>query len=89
MKSRETLDEPNEGTEELARVRAEVARALSAQPPDVAVLSAALEQVETLLAKAREDLVAVVREIQGSREVEPVVATEPSPRYVRGFFPWG
>ena len=82
MNSREPLsEESTEGSEELAQVRAEVARALSVQPPDVAVLSAALERVETLLEKARADLVAAVREIQVSPEVEP--------RYTRGFFPWG
>ena len=81
MNSREPLSESTEESQELAQVRAEVARALSVQPPDVAVLSAALERVETLLEKARADLVAVVREIQVSPEAEP--------RYTRGFFPWG
>ena len=82
MNSRETLHmEPEDAGEELSRVRAEVARALSVQPPDVVVLSAALEQVEALLAKAKAELVAVVREIQDVPEVER--------RYERGFFPWG
>jgi hypothetical protein len=76
---------------ELVRVRAEVALALSTEPPDVALLSAALERVDTLLAKAQAELVAAVREIQllpdasGMRSEPPA---EPFPSSWRGTFPW-
>ena len=78
---------------ELARVRAEVALALSAQPPDVALLSAALERVDALLAKARAELVAVVREIQVRPEAGGSgMRAEPAPPLFptswRGSFPW-
>jgi hypothetical protein len=78
---------------ELARVRAEVALALSAQPPDVASLSAALERVDALLAKARAELVAAVREIQvrpeaGGSGMRSELARPLFPTAWRGSFPW-
>jgi hypothetical protein len=78
---------------ELARVRAEVALALDAQPPDVALLSAALDRVDALLAKARAELVATVREIQlrpdaGASALRSEPAAELFPISWRGSFPW-
>lgn len=77
---------------EVAQVRAEVALALRADPPDVAVLTAALERVDTLLAKARAELVAAVREIQLSPELGGPGAAERVPEVLpvpwRGSFPW-
>jgi hypothetical protein len=49
---------------EIAQVRAEVARALSEQPPNVTLLTAALERVDALLAHARAELVTAVRDMQ-------------------------
>jgi hypothetical protein len=78
---------------ELARVRAEVALALSAQPPDIAVLSAALDRVDTLLDKARAELVAAVRQIQllpeaGANRMRSERPAELFPISWRGSFPW-
>ncbi|HKU39823.1 MAG TPA: hypothetical protein VJR89_16805 [Polyangiales bacterium] len=72
-------------------MRAEVALALSAETPDVAVLTAALERVDTLLAKARAELVAAVKEIQLLPEPGGSVgerAPEVFPVPWRGTFPW-
>jgi hypothetical protein len=78
---------------ELVRVRAEVERALRVQPPDIALLSAALERVDTLLAKARAELVDAVREVH--LRPEPIAsdlqsepAAPPLPMPWRGSFPW-
>jgi hypothetical protein len=86
-------DVKNQEDNDLARVRAEVALALSAQPPDVALLSAALERVDALLAKARAELVAAVREIQvrpevGGSGMRSEAAPPLLPTSWRGSFPW-
>ncbi|HKP58869.1 MAG TPA: hypothetical protein VJV78_19240 [Polyangiales bacterium] len=83
----------NQEDDEVARVRAEVARALSVQPPDVALLSASLERVDALLAKARAELSAAVREMQLLPEVEAgrgrsEAAAESFPIGWHGSFPW-
>lgn len=83
----------NQEDDEVARVRAEVARALSVQPPDVALLSASLERVDALLAKARAELSAAVREMQLLPEVEASgvrseAAAELFPVGWHGSFPW-
>jgi len=50
--------------DEVLSLRAEVARVLGMQPPDLALLHAALERVDGLLEKARAELISVVREVQ-------------------------
>jgi superfamily I DNA and RNA helicase len=53
----------------LAEVRAEVVRALNEEPPNVTVLTSAIEQVEALLEKARDELFAAMREFQSLRDI--------------------
>lgn len=72
----------NQEPAELAQVRAEVARALSTHPPDIVKLSAALERVETLLARARADLASIVREVQAEQ------SSDPFPRPTRDIVWW-
>lgn len=79
MNSRQPTHPPQD---ELAQVRAEVASALREEPPDIVRLSAALERVETMLARARADLVAVVREVEGD------TASTSVPPYNRGMLWW-
>jgi multidrug resistance efflux pump len=81
---------------ELARVRAEVMRALNEQPPNVTVLTAALERVDAMIDKARDELVAALDEFrelrdQGSEVPAPGrdLLTELSVLRGRDFFPWG
>lgn len=83
----------NQEDNEVARVRAEVARALSVHPPDVALLSASLERVDALLAKARAELSAAVREMQLLPEVDggggrSEAVAESFPIGWHGSFPW-
>jgi hypothetical protein len=54
---------------ELAEVRAEVVRALNEEPPNVTVLTGALEQVDALLEKARDELISAMREFQSLRGI--------------------
>jgi hypothetical protein len=81
---------------ELARVRAEVMRALNEQPPNVTVLTAALERVDAMIDKARDELVAALDEFRELRDRGPEVPapgrdllTELSVLRGRDFFPWG
>lgn len=59
---------------ELAEVRAEVVRALSEEPPNVTVLTGALEQVDALLDKARDELISAMREFQSLRDIGSAAA---------------
>lgn len=80
---------------ELARVRAEVVEALNEEPPNVTLLTAALERVDMLLDKAREELTSALREFQSLREVTGVptagrdLLAELMVLRGRDFFPWG
>ncbi len=80
---------------ELARVRAEVVRALSEQPPNVTVLTAALERVDAMLDKARDELVVALSEFRQLRGPAQVPAggrdllAELAALRGRDFFPWG
>lgn len=65
MKNRKPLPQDSTAEQlEIARVRAEVQRALGQSPPDLDVLMAALERVDTLIENAQAELVAAVRELQ-------------------------
>jgi CBS-domain-containing membrane protein len=79
---------------ELAAVRAEVVRALNEQPPDVTLLTAALDRVDSLLDVAREELLSALREAQSLRRAGSAVLThdliaELAVLRGRDFFPWG
>jgi hypothetical protein len=89
-KSPKTSDsEPSYAWSALAAVRAEVAVALSQAVPNEARLTAALEQVEQLIADTREDLVTLLREMQnmvdGDTGGDDTVGM---PIGGRGFIPW-
>jgi hypothetical protein len=90
MKSPKTSEsEPSYAWSALAAVRAEVSLALSQAVPNEARLTAALEQVEQLIADTREDLVMLLREMQsmvdGDSGGEDTVGL---PVGGRGFIPW-
>jgi hypothetical protein len=80
---------------ELARVRAEVVRALNEEPPNVTVLTGALERVDALIDKARAELVSALDEFKTLREVTGVptagrdLLAELMVLRGRDFFPWG
>ena len=67
MKNRKPLpaDALAEPTE-IAEVRAEVRRALASDPPDLGVLTTALDRVDVLIAQAQDELIAAVRELQSA-----------------------
>ena len=54
---------PSDRDPELAKLRADVAQALSADKPDVVVLTAALERVDAMLHAAQAELASAVHEI--------------------------
>ena len=60
---------------ELAKLRADVAKALSADKPDAAVLTAALERVDAMLHAAQADLAAalheLVEQLRGRSQLQP------------------
>jgi hypothetical protein len=56
-------DDSSDQSPELAALRAEVARVLSTDTPDPAILTAALERVEDMLSSAREELASVLRDV--------------------------
>lgn len=79
---------------ELAAVRAEVARALHEEPPDVSLLTAALARVDALLETAREELLSALREAQSLKRTGSAVITHDLIAQLavlrgRDFFPWG
>jgi hypothetical protein len=79
---------------ELAAVHAQVTRALNEQPPNVTLLTAALDRVDSLLEKAREELLSALSEAQSLRRAGRAVIThdliaELSLLRGRDFFPWG
>jgi hypothetical protein len=81
---------------ELADVRAEVVRALNEKPPNVTLLTAALERVDTLLDTARQELTSALREVQslrtagaGTAVITHDLIAELSLLRGRDFFPWG
>jgi hypothetical protein len=80
---------------DLARVRAEVVRALNEEPPNVTVLTAALERVDGLIDKARGELVSALQEFKTLREVTglPTAGRDLLAELMvlrgRDFFPWG
>jgi hypothetical protein len=78
---------------ELAEVRAEVVRALNEEPPNVTVLTGALEQVDLLLEKARDELISAMREFPslrdlGSAAVRRDLIAELMVLRRRDLFPW-
>jgi hypothetical protein len=78
---------------ELADVRAEVVRALNEEPPNVTVLTGALEQVDALLEKARDELISAMHEFQSLRNVGSAalrrdLIAELMVLRGRDFFPW-
>ena len=80
---------------ELARVRAEVVQALNEQPPNLGVLTDALERVDALLDKAYDELSSALSEIRSVRAVTGLptasrdLAAELMVLRGRDFFPWG
>jgi len=63
VKTHTPHENPSDRETELAELRAEVARALSTDTPDVAVLTAALERVDAMLDAAHEELASALHEI--------------------------
>lgn len=80
---------------ELARVRAEVVQALNEEPPNVGVLTTALERVDALLDEAYDELSIALTEIRSVRAVTGLptasrdLATQLMVLRGRDFFPWG
>lgn len=80
---------------ELARVRAEVVRALKEEPPNVGVLSDALERVDAMLDTAYDELSTALSEIRSAKQatglptVSPDLLAELAVLRGRDFFPWG
>jgi hypothetical protein len=72
VKSQTPSNSPTDRDSELAELRAEVARVLSADTPDLAALTAALERVEDMLNVARAELACAVREIDEQCALEHV-----------------
>ena len=68
MKNRTPLPQDSTAEQlEIARVRAEVQRALAQDPPDLDRLTAALERVDTLIESAQAALVAALSELHPLR----------------------
>jgi hypothetical protein len=78
---------------ELARLCADAVRALRASPANTALLTTALERVELLLAEAREELVATVRDLQSLHGAAPPAkreaTAEPALLRAPAYVPWG
>jgi hypothetical protein len=95
VKNSKSKAETAQHDSELASVRAEVVRALSEQPPDVTVLTAALERVDAMLDKARDELVTALNEFHELKSASRVpvggrdLLAELAVLRGRDFFPWG
>jgi hypothetical protein len=88
-------DSARDDYSDLARVRAEVVRALNEEPPNVTLLTAALERVDGLIDNARAELVAALEEFKTMRAVTGLptagrdLLSELMVLRGRDFFPWG
>jgi hypothetical protein len=95
MKEQPSTEAIRDDYAELARVRAEVVRALKEEPPNVGALTDALERVDAMLDTAYDELSSALREIRSVRAatglptVSPDLAAELLVLRGRDFFPWG